>query len=334
MGAVRTIFDLYVEHGSLLPVVTELNRRGLRRKSWTTKEGKRREARPWDKANLLIVLRNPLYTGRQKLGDETFKGEHPAIVPKATFDRVQRILDENRRTGGASSRNQHGALLRGILRCGHCDAAMTHASTMKALTAYRYYRCVRSIKSGSDACPTGSVPAKQIEEHVVAQIQRIGSDPTLREETFRQAQVQVATETKALRAEAKRIERERMTDSHTVGQLVAVVARATGVAADALMARLGEAQARLATIDARSRDVAERLEAVASEVIHPDDLGRALEQFTPIWDVLAAQEKERIMRLLLDRVDYDGRNDQLKLTFSATGARLLAADSESAGVTS
>jgi len=37
---VRAIFDLYLEHGSLIPVVQELNRRGWRTKEWTTRKGK------------------------------------------------------------------------------------------------------------------------------------------------------------------------------------------------------------------------------------------------------------------------------------------------------
>ena len=37
---VRAIFDLYMEHGSLIPVVQELNRRGWRMKEWTTRKGR------------------------------------------------------------------------------------------------------------------------------------------------------------------------------------------------------------------------------------------------------------------------------------------------------
>ena len=59
---------------------------------------------------------NPLYIGLQKLGDETFKGEHKAIVTKKLFDRVQRLMDGNRRDGGAAARNSHGFLLRGLIR--------------------------------------------------------------------------------------------------------------------------------------------------------------------------------------------------------------------------
>ena len=39
---VREIFRLYLEYGSLIPVVAELDRRGWRLKAWTTREGRER----------------------------------------------------------------------------------------------------------------------------------------------------------------------------------------------------------------------------------------------------------------------------------------------------
>jgi site-specific DNA recombinase len=119
-SAVVSIFELYLEYGSLLAVVRALRQRGERRKTWTTRDGRVRVGREFNNVDVHRLLTDPLYAGMQKLGDEIFKGEHPPIVSKATFDRVQRMLDGNRRNSGASHRNQHGALLRGILRCAAC----------------------------------------------------------------------------------------------------------------------------------------------------------------------------------------------------------------------
>jgi site-specific DNA recombinase len=48
---VRAIFALYLEHGSLIPVVQELGRRGWRLKEWTTRKGTpaggRARTAPW-----------------------------------------------------------------------------------------------------------------------------------------------------------------------------------------------------------------------------------------------------------------------------------------------
>ena len=319
---VDSIFQLYLERESLLAVVQELRRRGARRKTWTTRDGRVREGREWNVADLQRLLRDPICIGRQKLGGETFKGEHPAIIPKATFDRVQRILDGNRRTSGASHRNRHGALLRGTLRCAACDAAMSHCYTTRRGRSYRYYRCVNAMKGGT--CPTGSVPALKIETLVVDQIRRIGTDSVLREETFRQVQAQVAAEARGWRAESKRIERELAAARAEIDGLTIAITRADGAAADALMAKLAESQERLVTLERRQRELADQPERQPIDV---DAVGRALAQFTELWDVLLAPERERVVRLLIERLDYDGAN--VKFHFSATGAQLLAAEATS-----
>jgi len=321
-ATVESIFQLYLEKESLVAVVQELRRRGDRRKTWTTRDGRVREGREWNVADLQRLLRDPICIGRQKLGGETFKGEHPAIIPKATFDRVQRILDGNRRTSGASHRNRHGALLRGTLRCAACDAAMSHCYTTRRGRSYRYYRCVNAMKGGT--CPTGSVPAVKIETLVVDQIRRIGTDSVLREETFRQVQAQVAAEARGWRAESKRIERELAAARAEIDGLTIAITRADGAAADALMAKLAESQERLVTLERRQRELADQPERQPIDV---DAVGRALAQFTELWDVLLAPERERVVRLLIERLDYDGAN--VKFHFSATGAQLLAAEATS-----
>jgi len=93
-----------------------------------------------------------------------------------------------------------------------------------------------------------------------------------------------------------------------------------------LMAKLAESQERFVTMERRHREVAERLKAVALKAIEPEAIRRALTQFTDVWDVLLTPERERVVRLLIERIDYSGSSGELKLTFSATGARLLAAD--------
>jgi|GEM_PF-6592927 len=42
------IFRLFIETGSMVATVTEVNRRGWTTKSWTTKGGEIREGRPFD----------------------------------------------------------------------------------------------------------------------------------------------------------------------------------------------------------------------------------------------------------------------------------------------
>jgi site-specific DNA recombinase len=178
------------------------------------------------------------------------------------------------------------------------------------------------------------VPATKIEAFVVDQIKRIGADPALCDETFRQVQAQVAAERRTLKAEAKRIEREHMTGSHELDRLTSSVTRATAAAADALMAKLAETQERVTTLNRSQRQIVERMEALAGQDVDPEAVGRVLAQFTDLWDVLLTPERERIVRLLIERVDYDGAACELSFTFSRLGIETLVANVTSASRTS
>ncbi|HZT79108.1 MAG TPA: recombinase family protein, partial [Gemmataceae bacterium] len=122
---VRAIFGLYLEHGSLLPVVEELERRGWANKRWQTRKGRPRGGQPFTKTSLYRLLTNVAYAGKVRYKDEVHDGEHVALVEADVFGRVQALLRRNGQTRGAPARNRCGALLKGLLRCGPCGCAMT-----------------------------------------------------------------------------------------------------------------------------------------------------------------------------------------------------------------
>jgi site-specific DNA recombinase len=174
---VREIFALYLHRGSLQPVVTELRRRCWPNKRRVTAKGKIKGGRPFDKGTLHVLLTNPILAGRIVYKDQTYQGEHEAIITPEVYDRVQQQLRYNGRTGGIEVRNKYGALLRGLLRCKHCDAAMTHTFTGgRGKPSYRYYRCIQAIKTGAHVCPATTVPAAEMERVVVDEIRALGRD--------------------------------------------------------------------------------------------------------------------------------------------------------------
>ncbi len=116
---VRAIFDLYLEHRSLVAVAREVNCRGWTTKRWTTKDGREHRGRPLGKGDIYRILTNVIYTGQVNHKGTIYPGEHPAIIDSAVFEAVGERLRENGLTGGKEVRNKYGALLRGLL---HCDA--------------------------------------------------------------------------------------------------------------------------------------------------------------------------------------------------------------------
>jgi len=323
---VRSIYHLYSENSSLVAIAQELNRRGWRRKSWKTKSGKWRNGNSWDAANLRRVLKDPIYIGKIKLGDEVFPGEHKAIVPRELFNRVQAARKNNRSNGGSSARNRNGALLRGLLRCKPCDSGMVHTWTKKKGRLYRYYTCNAAVKNGRATCSTRSIPAAEVENFIVGRIRTIGSDPKLRRETFRQTLRQVKKERRALQSEAKRLTGQADKAGKEVDRLVAAVGKVSGNAEQALLKGLEKAQSRLSTLEDRLREIRSRESNLGATPVDKEDLDRTLEAFDPIWDVLHTPEKERILKLLIEKVVYDGSTKEMTITFRPTGISALAAE--------
>jgi site-specific DNA recombinase len=67
---VRTIFDLYLEHQAMIPVIKELDRRGWLNKRWTTRKGHERGGKPFTKTSLHKLLTNVAYIGKVRYKDE------------------------------------------------------------------------------------------------------------------------------------------------------------------------------------------------------------------------------------------------------------------------
>jgi site-specific DNA recombinase len=176
---VRTIFELYLRLGSLLPLVTDLNRREWTLKRWTTREGKIVGGKPFTRARLHQLLTNVIYTGQVRHRGEVYPGEHEAIVDRETWEKVHAQLKAHAPSSNRSLRNKHGALLKGIVRCASCNAAMVHTYTQKGPRLYRYYVCVKAHQQGWAQCATRSVSAPELEQAVIDQIRGIGRNPMM-----------------------------------------------------------------------------------------------------------------------------------------------------------
>lgn len=77
---VREIFRLYLQHGSLIPTVQDLNNRGWRMKEWGTRRGKQTGGKEFGKNRLYNLLTNMVYVGKVEFGGQIYEGEHDGIV--------------------------------------------------------------------------------------------------------------------------------------------------------------------------------------------------------------------------------------------------------------
>ncbi len=181
---VRHIFKRFTETGSPLTIAAELNKKGVTTKAWITKSGAFREGRPWDKSHIYRVLYNRTYVGDVIHKDKTYPGEHEPIVAKDLWLRAHAAIEENKGNRAKNVLAKAPALLRGIIRCGTCDTAMSPVSAVGRGKTYRYYQCGHASKSGYSSCPVKSVPAGDIEGAVMGQLRAIFKSPEVLYQTY------------------------------------------------------------------------------------------------------------------------------------------------------
>ncbi|HEV3446708.1 MAG TPA: recombinase family protein, partial [Gemmataceae bacterium] len=174
---VREIFQLYLEHQALMPVLAELERCGWRNKRWQTRKGQARGGRPFTKPRLYELLRNVVYVGKVRYKQEVHPGEHAAIVDPVLWQQVQDLLSAHGSGSSRLGRRSSGALLGGLLRCQPCGCAMTPAQTARnGGKRYRYYVCTAAQRQGWGNCPSKALPAAAVEDFVIEQLRALAAD--------------------------------------------------------------------------------------------------------------------------------------------------------------
>ncbi|MDK9723136.1 MAG: recombinase family protein [Rhodospirillales bacterium] len=177
---VRHIFVRFLKIGSATVLVKELMADGYRTKSWTTQGGRERVGRPLNKNNIYKMLNNRLYLGEAVHKGTSWPGEHEAIIDAATWDKVRAVLaDKAPNVRAGASRAATPAPLKGLIHCGHCGRAMAPTYTRKQGRLYRYYTCMKAIRSGHGECPVRSVAAGEIEAAVIGQVRALLEAPEI-----------------------------------------------------------------------------------------------------------------------------------------------------------
>lgn len=162
------IFHRFADNPSLSRLRDELHRRG-----WYTRSNK-----PWSKMALDHILRNPVYCGLIRFGEQQFKGAHEPLIEESLYRRVQSVRRD--RSHGATKLKRE-FLLRGLIRCAECGSMMTPHYTQKrlkdgSLNRIPYYRCTKTMHFNNAVCTVKHINADHLESLVVGKLSELSQN--------------------------------------------------------------------------------------------------------------------------------------------------------------
>jgi DNA invertase Pin-like site-specific DNA recombinase len=306
---VREIFALYHEHRSALAVARALHARGEWRRA-AIERG--RASRTWTKDDVLRVLKNPVYAGYMAAGDQLYDAEHTALIERTVFARTQSLLEAATKAKKVAVRNPE-YLLRGVLRCACCGAGFTAASTIRDRVTHRYYRCVTRDKQGKEACPSAPLPARAIEAYVIAQLRTATADGALAADITAAVRARAAARRKDLLIERGTLPAQIAALSLEVSRAVDALGSVTGPARRPVEARLQDVGEQLARMEARLAAAERELAQLDAIEVEASWVADCLAEFHQIWDVLTPENRGRLLRAVIQRVEVDEPANQIKV---------------------
>jgi len=163
---VRTIFQRYLDLGSIRALAEDVDRRGFRTKRQEISNGRVRGGIPFGVGYLAQILRNRFYIGDVVYRGKAHRGEHEGIVDRAMFEVVQAKLAD-----GAVARRLRlrasPAILMGRIYDDRGNR-MTPSHANKNGARYRYYISHALLQKRADEVGrVPRVPAPEVERLVV-----------------------------------------------------------------------------------------------------------------------------------------------------------------------
>ena len=163
---VKRIFDMAETGTGMLDIARAINHEDI-----PSATGKL-----WSSNSVNFILRNEVYTGtliwgtkgKDKTDPVRVEEAFPAIVSKAQFQSVNKLLRSRTSKTTRPRRTASSYLLSGLVKCYRCKTAFTGHGAKSG--RFHYYVCQSLIKRGSGSCDSPRLNARRFEQLIVGRI--------------------------------------------------------------------------------------------------------------------------------------------------------------------
>ena len=165
-----------------------------------------------------------------------------------------------------------------------------------------------------------------MEDFVVERIRGIGNNPKLVEETIHKMQSEYEKIRRMHEADRNRLRQDitKLVDERK--RLFSALGNSEGNTSRAITERVSDVESTIEERNQKLAAVKARIARIESTHIDYGIVKKALTDFDPVWDALYPKERARIMQMLIERIDYNGKDGALAIHFKPLGMKALAAE--------
>jgi hypothetical protein len=162
---IQLAFDLAATGDHTITSITNiLESVGLR-----TRGSYKRPSKPMTRSMVHRMLRDDYYIGVVTHNGVKGEGRHEALIDRATFDQVQKVLDSHRISGDRSSKHHH--YLKGTIFC-VCGKRLGYGRHRgKCGAQYEYFSCLSRVQR-DEQCKAPYFPVERTERAIVRRYKR------------------------------------------------------------------------------------------------------------------------------------------------------------------
>ena len=160
---IRTLYDLYLEHGTIREVKERAEELDLRSRRRERSGDRASGGKFFDRGHIHHILNNPIYAGQIRHKRQVYEGQHPAIIDPKIWKQAQHMLE----CGAAKPRGTKQKTTRSPLAGKLFDETgdrLTPSHSRKNGMRLRYYISRRLVTDRSRTHPDAwRLPAGQVE---------------------------------------------------------------------------------------------------------------------------------------------------------------------------
>lgn len=310
--------------GGLSPaeVAKLLRREGTRTKIRTYKRDNKSQTvggKFFNTDSLKALLRNPAYKGCVAYEDGVYPGVHEALVSEDVWEMaVAAITPKTRHVQRKAEEDKHNHLLKGLLRCGQCGAALTpHPAGKKDKNGepYLYYNCTSVTKQGADSsCGVRSLPARRFDELVLSLLEELGKHPEVIAETVASLQAKANEALGPLKKRQAEIEAKYRKVSSKLNHMVTLAGNQdAGEFGRVMMLEAKSLAEEKQTLEHDRNQVRMEMGFREQKSVDAESVAQQLADFHTVMGHLTPEEKKELVRLLIREVrvnHYDPETDK------------------------